>query len=41
MAEIDKVGKDARQTYGTFLNLTKNAIIAIVLVLVGMAVFLV
>jgi len=41
MAEIDKVGKDALNTYDGFLSASKFAIILISLVLIAMAIFLV
>jgi hypothetical protein len=41
MAEIDKVGKDALNTYEGFLGVSKIAIIVITLVLIAMAIFLV
>jgi hypothetical protein len=41
MSELDKVGDDNKAVYDGFLGLTKIAIIAVVIVLIGMAIFLV
>jgi hypothetical protein len=41
MAELDRVQKNYRETYSGFLSLTKIAVIAITIVLIAMAIFLV
>lgn len=41
MSELDRLNKDNRSTYEGFLGLTKWGIIFVVVVLIGMAIFLV